>query len=86
MATRKKKLDNAQFIKQMMDGRSPTVRVSPALIHMFVMNAVSDHAERYSKLTPEEIKKAFDNSMICGEAWVVAAQQIKAALAEFYKD
>lgn len=83
---RKKKLNNAQFIKAMMEGRNDTVRVNPALVHMFVMNAVTEHANKYAALTPEQIKKAFDNTMVCGEAWVEAAKQIKVALEEFYKD
>ncbi len=51
-----------------------------ALSQMFVIDALTKHAETVAKADP----KTFDNSLVNGKAWVGVAAEIRDRLDAFY--
>jgi len=64
-------LTNTEFVAELM-------QFSPygALVQVFIIDAIHKHAKAVSRAAPSEV----DRPLICGEAWVGVAKDIKAKL------
>lgn len=68
----KKRKNNVQLVKDIM-----THSEFGSLSQAFVMDAIAQHAERVSKLSPKDFSK---NSFIHPPAWIGVAKEIKGKL------
>lgn len=71
---------NVELVKEMME-------FSPygAMSQMFIIDAITKHAEAAATLTDEEVKQMQDrNNMICMTTWRNVGKDIKARMDKFY--
>ncbi len=71
-----KKLTNVQAVSQIMN-----FSYFGALAQLFVIDALTKHADAISALTHEELQSdKWDNGFVSAEAWQGVAREIKAKL------
>lgn len=68
----KKQKSPQQILIEVLKGTNP-------IAHMFILDAVSKNIENVLE-NKEELKEAFKKSLINGDAWIDAAEHLKASL------
>lgn len=82
MATRgqKRQMTNVEFVTHMMEYSD-----FGALAQMFIVDAITKHADRIAEMSLSDLKAAFgENGLISAQAWHGVAKEIKRKLEEQY--